>query len=162
MSLFGRLLSATPPEPLVREARPGDAPDLARIHAAGFHRGWGADEFERLLSERAALAHVVASGPSGPPFAFVLSHMVPPEGEILSIAVAPPARRKGHAARLLAHHLGRLAALGVRVSHLEVEATNAGALALYRRLGYVEVGRRKGYYQHPGAATDALVMRRDF
>ncbi|MEW6257903.1 MAG: GNAT family N-acetyltransferase [Pseudomonadota bacterium] len=160
MSLFGRFLSA--PQPQLRDARPADAGALARIHAASFHRGWGVDEFERLLAERVTLAHVLAERSAGAPVAFVLSHLVPPEGEILSIAVAPSARRKGHGARLLTHHLGRLAAMGVQVSHLEVDATNAGALALYRRLGYVEAGRRKGYYQTAGRATDALVLRRDF
>ncbi|WP_127091397.1 GNAT family N-acetyltransferase [Aquabacter cavernae] len=162
MSLFGRLLSGTPSEPHLRDARMQDAPDLARLHGASFHRGWGVDEFERLLTDRAAHAHVMTDGPKGAPFAFVLSHVVPPEGEILSLAVAPASRKKGHARRLLAHHLSRLAALGVTVSHLEVDAANTAALGLYHRLGYVEAGRRKGYYREAGQASDALVMRRDF
>lgn len=160
MSLFSRFL--TPPDPQMRDARGADALDLARIHAASFHRGWGADEFERLLADRVTLAHVLLERPAGAPVGFVLSHMVPPEGEILSIAIAPSARRKGHAGRLLLHHLGRLAALGVSVSHLEVDATNLPALALYRRLGYVEAGRRKGYYREGDQVTDALILRRDF
>lgn len=160
MSLFGFLGGDRPPH--LREARAADSPALARIHAASFHRGWGADEFERLLAERATHAHVACDGPEGGILAFVLSHVVLPEGEILTIAVAPKARGKGLGGKLLAHHLGRLAALGVTLSHLEVEAGNAPALALYRRLGYVEAGRRKGYYQGADGASDAIIMRRDF
>ncbi|MEP9377498.1 GNAT family N-acetyltransferase [Aquabacter sp. CN5-332] len=161
MTLLPRLL-AHKAEPHLRAATAADAAALALIHAGSFHRGWGADEFERLLADRAAHAHVLTYGAKGAPFAFVLSHVVPPEAEILSIAVAPDARGKGHGAKLLSYHLGRLACEGVRVSHLEVEATNEAALHLYRRLGYVETGRRKGYYAGPGGAADAVVMRRDF
>ncbi|MEW6124707.1 MAG: GNAT family N-acetyltransferase [Pseudomonadota bacterium] len=162
MSLFSRLLPGSPAEPHVRDARLEDAPDLARLHGASFHRGWSTQEFEGLLTDRAAHAHVMTDGPRGALLAFVLSHVVVPEGEILSLATASGARKKGYATRLLSHHLARLAAGGVRVSHLEVDAANAAALGLYRRLGYVEAGRRKGYYLEAGKTTDALVMRRDF
>ncbi len=120
-----------------------------------------ADEFERLLAERAAHAHVVCDGPTAHFFGFVLSHVVVPEAEILTVAVTPKARGKKAGRTLLVHHLGRLAALGVTVSHLEVEAGNTAAIALYRRLGYVEAGRRKGYYQGADGVSDAIIMRRD-
>ncbi|WP_324278452.1 GNAT family N-acetyltransferase [Blastococcus brunescens] len=41
---------------------------------------------------------------------------------------------------------------------LEVRADNETAQHLYRRRGFVEIGRRRGYYQSSGA--DAVVMRR--
>ena len=87
MSLLGTLLGGGK-APHLRDARASDSADLARIHAASFHRGWGADEFERLLAERAAHAHVICDGPDGAIHGFVLSHVVVPEGEIL--AASPP------------------------------------------------------------------------
>lgn len=150
-----------PKTPAVREAVAADVPCLARIHAASFHRGWGADELERLLAGQAARAHVVARG-TGEALGFVVSHLVVPEAEILTIAIAPAARGKGLGRLLLTHHLQRLAGLGVTVSHLEVEAANGPAVKLYRGLGYGEAGRRKGYYSGPGGSGDALVMRLDF
>ena len=41
---------------------------------------------------------------------------------------------------------------------LEVRADNEHAQELYRRRGFAEIGRRRGYYQPSG--TDAVVMRR--
>ncbi|TKJ34591.1 ribosomal protein S18-alanine N-acetyltransferase [Blastococcus sp. CCUG 61487] len=42
---------------------------------------------------------------------------------------------------------------------LEVRADNELAQGLYRRRGFAEIGRRRGYYQPSG--TDAVVMRRE-
>jgi [ribosomal protein S18]-alanine N-acetyltransferase len=42
---------------------------------------------------------------------------------------------------------------------LEVRADNQHAQELYRRRGFAEIGRRRGYYQPSG--TDAVVMRRE-
>lgn len=152
---------STPKAPTVRDAAMADVPALARIHSASFHRGWGVDELERLLAGQAARAHVIGRG-HGEVLGFVLSHLVVPEAEVLTIAVAPAARGKGLGRVLLTHHLQRLAGLGVTCSHLEVEAGNGPAVRLYRALGYGEVGRRKGYYAGPDGPGDALVMRLDF
>jgi ribosomal-protein-alanine N-acetyltransferase len=44
--------------------------------------------------------------------------------------------------------------------HLEVAVDNAAALRLYRRAGFAEAGRRRGYYERPGGRVDALVLTR--
>ena len=45
---------------------------------------------------------------------------------------------------------------------LEVDETNVPAIALYRRLGFRQVGHRANYYRSPERGpTGALVMRRD-
>ncbi|MET0429646.1 MAG: ribosomal-protein-alanine acetyltransferase, partial [Microvirga sp.] len=55
-----------------------------------------------------------------------------------------------------------LAPRGARIVFLEVEEGNAPALALYRRLGFREVGRREGYYARPdGTRAAALTMSLD-
>jgi ribosomal-protein-alanine N-acetyltransferase len=47
----------------------------------------------------------------------------------------------------------------VPVVLLEVRADNELAQGLYRRRGFAEIGRRRGYYQPSG--TDAVVMKRE-
>ena len=81
------------------------------------------------------------------------------EAEILSLALARTARGRGHSHRLLSRHLHTLAHAGIAQVHLEVEEGNAPALALYRRLGFVEAGRRPGYYARPdGSRASAWSM----
>lgn len=149
-------------EPAILDARPGDAAALAALHRISFRHGWSEGEFERLLSERAAIAHVArADGGRGVVVGFVLSHCTGKEAEILLVALAPGERGRGVAAKILAKHLGRLAATGVREVFLEVDEGNAPALKLYARAGFREVGRRAGYYRKPEGAGSALILRRD-
>jgi [ribosomal protein S18]-alanine N-acetyltransferase len=157
------------PQPNVTEATPGDAADLAALHGASFHRGWSEDEFERLLLDRAVVAHRVTIGRrlAG----FIISRIIAGEAEILSVAVTSARRGKGLARQMLNLHLRRLAGLGTRTVFLEVNEGNVPANRLYQRAGFRTVGRREGYYpdradknregHFPGQAGSAaaLVLR---
>jgi len=157
------------PQPSVSEARPGDAADLAALHGASFHRGWSEDEFERLLLDRAVVAHRVTIGRRL--VGFIISRIVAGEAEILSVAVVSARRGKGLARQMLNLHLRRLAGLGTRTVFLEVNEGNVPANRLYQRSGFRTVGRREGYYPDrtdknragdiPGQARSAaaLVLR---
>jgi ribosomal-protein-alanine N-acetyltransferase len=157
MSILDRFLH--PPaahiEPLGTEA----ASRLAAIHASAFARPWSTLDFERLIAERGVIADGLFLGRAGKPAGFVLSRIVLDEAEILTVAIAPEARGKGHARPLLVHHLDALSRRGVTRVHLEVEEGNGPAIALYRRLGFQETGRREGYYQKAdGTRVSALTM----
>ncbi len=154
MNFVTRLLAR--PEPAISEAQERDAAAVAAVHAASFQRGWGEDEFHRLLADRNVVAHRSTVG--GKLIGFILSRLAADEAEILSVAVAPNWRGRGCSRPLLDLHLRRLAGLGARAVFLEVGEHNAPACRLYRRAGFYEVGRRQGYYD--GGAT-ALVLRRD-
>lgn len=134
---------------------------LAEIHAEAFTRPWDAVEFERSLAEKNVLADGLFLGRAAQPAGFILSRRAADEAEILSIAIAAPARGRGHAGALLDRHLQGLAQAGVRAVFLEVEEGNRPALALYRRRGFAEIGRRQGYYARPdGTRASAITMRR--
>jgi ribosomal-protein-alanine N-acetyltransferase len=144
--------------PVLTQAGPADAPAFAALHAKSFHRAWSEGEFEALLSTARTIAHRAMIGRSLG--GFVLTRIIPPEAEILSIAVAPSRRGKGLAGQLLQLHLRRLAALGVAALFLEVGEDNVPAQRLYRRAGFREVGRREAYYSAEKGSA-ALVLRRD-
>ncbi|NNM74410.1 GNAT family N-acetyltransferase [Enterovirga aerilata] len=138
---------------------PRHALRLAEIHAAAFARPWTAEEFDGFLLDRSVRIDGLFLGRDPQPAGFVLSRMTLDEAEILSVALARWARGRGEARRLLLHHLQALAHAGVRDVHLEVEEGNDPALALYRRLGFVQTGHRPGYYARPdGTRASALSM----
>jgi [ribosomal protein S18]-alanine N-acetyltransferase len=145
----------------IRQSEMTDASAIAALHAMSFDRPWGLMEFERLLAEENIVSHVAAAGSgAGKAEGFALSRIAADEAEVLSIAVSPERRGEGVARRLLETHREVLLLSRVRVLFLEVEDSNAPALALYARQGFREVSRREAYYRKAdGSAATALVMR---
>jgi len=122
-----------------------------------------ADPWSRALF-RAALdgsgaAILLAEGADGEVLGYVVLSAVLDEGNLDNIAVHPDCRRQGVADALLAALTGfcrgRLAVLT-----LEVRASNAPAIALYEKHGFIPVGRRKNYYAAP--REDAILMTLTF
>jgi len=150
----------SPHKPAIEPVTLRDAPRLAQLHGASFHRGWGEGEFESMISERNTLVHRLRLGRKT--VGFAASRMGADEAEILSIAIDADERGRGLSRDLLLTHLGHLAGKGVRTVFLEVEENNAPALRLYERAGFAVVGRRERYYrQASGEQLNALLMRRD-
>lgn len=143
----------------LRRATMGDAAAIADLHGLCFAHSWSTVTIEALLAERGVTAHVVENrGLEG----FVMIRRVLDEAEVLSIAVVPRGRSRGAGRRLMQAGIDALVLQGVRRLFLEVEAENIAALKLYAGLGFVEVGRRAGYYRgEDGRARDALTMRLD-
>jgi ribosomal-protein-alanine N-acetyltransferase len=94
-------------------------------------------------------------------FAVGLMHPGPACGacvaEIEDVVVAAGCGRAGVGRALCVAVLDWCRSLGATEVMLEVRATNVGAIALYARLGFVEAGRRPGYYRDP--EDDAVAMR---
>lgn len=137
----------------------------AAIHAASFARAWDTIELERMIASAAHFADGVFAGGifaqgRAPLLGFALSRLVLDEAEILTVALRPDARGQGAGGLLLRQHLDRLAQHGARTVFLEVDEGNASALALYRRTGFAEIGRRPGYYAgHDGERATAIAMK---
>ncbi len=130
--------------------------DIARLLAAAFDdpgQRWSADSVAATLAAPGCLALLAPGG-------CALLRVAGGEAELLTLAVAPEARRRGVGGALLDRCLAEAAAAGADRLHLEVGAANAGALALYARAGFAETGRRRGYYAGPAGREDALLMSR--
>lgn len=128
------------------------AETLAALHATAFPAPWAAAALADLLIQPGVVAETADDG-------FILIRVVADEAEILTLAVRPEARRQGLGGRLVAAAAASAAALGAARLFLEVAQDNAAARGLYARNGFVEVGRRRGYYARPGAmAADALTL----
>jgi ribosomal-protein-alanine N-acetyltransferase len=137
---------------------------LSTLHKEDFIRPWTDGEFSDLLSQDTVFGFAAfetgkaKDGPAG----FVLARLAAGEAEILTIAVARSHRRQGLGRELMDAVLRRLHAARAEALFLEVDETNMPAIALYRRLGFQEVGKRPAYYQTAGQQkASALVMRCD-
>lgn len=92
---------------------------------------------------------------------FALGRVAADEAELLTIAVAPEARRRGRGRDLLQDFQAEAGRRGAAQAFLEVAEDNTPARALYTAAGWAEVGRRRGYYTLPGGGrADALVLRK--
>ncbi|HTU64785.1 MAG TPA: ribosomal protein S18-alanine N-acetyltransferase [Steroidobacteraceae bacterium] len=81
------------------------------------------------------------------------------EAHILNVCVGDAYRTVGFGRRLLEHLLERAAAAGVSEAFLEVRPSNLAAIRLYQRLGFEQIGIRRGYYQAPDGREDAIVLK---
>lgn len=131
---------------------PADAAILADLHRQAFDSPWDAAAFAALLGQAGVFGVRHANG-------FILCRVVLDEAEILTLAVRPGARRCGLGARLTRAAAGLAADFGATRLFLEVSEDNAAARGLYAGNGFVEAGRRKGYYARSGVpAADALIL----
>ena len=141
-----------------------DSRAISALHREDFVRPWTDGEFASLLSQETVFGFAARETGHGAeaPVGFVLARLAAGEGEILTVAVAKAYRRQGLGWRLMDAVLRKLHGQRAEALFLEVDETNAAAVALYRRLGFREVGKRPRYYKSAeGESTGALVMRRN-
>lgn len=131
---------------------------LSALHGRCFQTpaSWSAADFASFIAD--PLAYLLVEGDAG----FLLGRAVAGEAELLTLVVAPEARRRGLGRRLVDRFLYQARLRGADRAFLEVAADNAAGIALYESAGFARVGQRRGYYQTPeGLRIDALVLARD-
>jgi [ribosomal protein S18]-alanine N-acetyltransferase len=151
---------------------PEDLDDLAALEARSHPRPWAIDALRAELLHDDAVV-MGARCPAGALVAHCALRRMGEEAWILNIATDPTWRRRGLGRALLLWAQAQAARWGCGALWLEVRASNAQALSLYRHLGFSQVGARPGYYPPlPGATapetalvlkapTDALEIQRD-
>ena len=80
------------------------------------------------------------------------------ECHLLNLCIHPGWQGQGLGHKLIQHLLKLARQSGAESAFLEVRESNAKARALYRRLGFVEVGRRRDYYPRQNGREDALLL----
>ena len=137
----------------------------AALHRQRFASPWSDGELHSLLVQDTVFGFVARqSNAYGRPLTggFVLSRVAAGEAEILTIGVDPRFARLGLGWRLMRAALREARDQAAEAVFLEVDETNVAAIGLYRKLGFVDVGKRRAYYQGAGGTrTAALVMRLD-
>jgi ribosomal-protein-alanine N-acetyltransferase len=133
-----------------------DLPRVMEIERAAFSHPWSEEMIRRELEHEFSTVLLATDGRDGEILGFAVVWLVHDELHVLNVAVAPESRRRGVARSVLDRVEGNGREQGARVAMLEVRRSNAPAIALYRSLGYHEVGVRPRYYAEDG--EDALVM----
>lgn len=121
---------------------------------------WTRQDYEQtLLAAPEALIRscwIALSGAGAVGFAVSSWLRQEPAAEVEGLVVERAFRRQGIGGALIAACMGWAASQGAMTIRLEVRASNAAAIALYRRLGFSPAGVRRGYYSAP--LEDALLL----
>ena len=128
---------------------------IADIEKLCFHDPWSENSIAGELGNDLALWLVALEGDAV--VGYVGSQTVLGWTDMMNVAVHPDYRRKGVGEALIRMLMQMLRERKCECLTLEVRASNAGAIALYEKLGFQEVGRRKNYYRNP--KEDALILR---
>ena len=139
----------------IRDAVPGQIPQLEELERICFSDPWTAQQLESQL-KGPQNEFITAVGSDGRVLGYVGMMYVLDEGYISNVAVYPAFRRRGIADALIRRMCEIAAFHELSFVTLEVRAGNAPAIALYEKHGFRAVGRRKGYYEKP--REDALLM----
>ena len=131
---------------------------IAELEKICFSDPWSERSIASELDNKLAFWLVALEGESVA--GYIGSQTVMDETDMMNVAVHPDFRRKGIAEALVTGLVEHLKTLGSRCLTLEVRASNAPAIALYGKLGFAEIGRRKNYYRNP--REDALILRKEW
>jgi len=146
--------------PNIIRALASDAADLAALHAQALPPGWPAADFAASCgnANRIVLKAMDGAALAG----FAVLQFAADEAEILSIAVAQEARRRGVAQAMMKACVAACEEKLISYLYLEVAQGNGAALKLYEKFGFRLLAHRKNYYQAARSApVTALIMRLD-
>lgn len=139
---------------IYREMTAADVPFISRLEEETFSMPWSAASFLQMI-EKEDTAYYVAEE-DGQLLGGCGLLMIAGEGNITNVVVAPDARRRGVATGLLTHLLAEGDRAGLTAYTLEVRVSNAAAIGLYEKLGFVSEGIRPNFYEKP--TEDAMIM----
>ena len=157
VSAVAARVERTHPDVVLRAMTRTDLPDVLDIERRAFGQPWSRAFFEKELATPHAVC-VVAEDRDGPRpviVGYTVRWRVTDEVHLLNVAVHQQHRGRGLGRFLVESVIEESRAGGARVCFLEVRAGNVVARRLYRRLGFRDLGIRRGYY---GPGQDAIVM----
>lgn len=131
-----------------------DLPEVVEIEKEIFSIPWSLKSFQESLINKNTLYMVAVENEKVIGYAGMYISFE--EGDISNVAVASNYRKRGVATKLLLEIIRRAHEKGVTDVTLEVRETNVGAIRLYEKLGFKEVGIRKNFYEKP--IENALIM----
>ena len=133
-------------------------PAIAELERICFSDPWSENSVRAELNNPYSLWLIAEA--DGELVGYIGSQTAVDEADIMNVAVAPSHRRCGIGQMLIDELAARLKEQGVIALMLEVRASNLPAIALYGKIGFLQAGRRPGYYRKP--KEDALILRKEW
>ena len=143
---------------IIRRMTLDDFEQVVAIDQVSFSLPWPARSFRLELTDNPASRCWVADLERRV-VCMAVAWLIVDEIHIATIATHPDYRQQGIGKELLLHTLRSAKEEGAITSFLEVRESNDVALEMYRKFGYVESGRREGYYKDNNEA--AILMKLD-
>ena len=147
-------LESTPQGWRIRLAQAQDAAELAEISREALVYAWSEQDF--LDSFQNPNAKVIICEEERVLLGYAVLYHAADEGEVASVGVRHSVRRRGIGRSLLQALLEQGQEQGVGRFFLEVRESNEPAQKLYETMGFLRVGVRKDFYDHP--QEDAFLM----
>ena len=143
---------------ILEKMHPSHVAQIAELEKICFSDPWSERSIASELDNKLAFWLVAMEGENVA--GYIGSQTVMDETDMMNVAVHPDFRRRGIAEALVNGLVDALKTQGSHCLTLEVRASNAPAIALYEKLGFSEIGRRKNYYRNP--REDALILRKEW
>lgn len=143
---------------IIREMTLADVDQVCVLEVMAFSMPWHKESFIEMIEHKDAM-YLVAEEKNHPGRVIAccgMRHIVG-EGDISNVVVHPDFRKRGVAYDMLTELLSRSKKkYGITEYTLEVRCSNSGAIRLYEKLGFVNEGIRKNFYEEP--VEDAIIM----
>ena len=142
----------------ITEMKAAHVPQVAELERICFADPWSEKSVASELDNKWALWFVALE--EDKVAGYIGSQTSIDETDVMNVAVHPDFRRRGIAETLINALVTELKNRGSHALMLEVRSSNAPAITLYEKLGFVQVGCRKNYYRNP--KEDALILRKEW
>lgn len=139
---------------IVRVMTKEDCTQVAELERSIFSQPWSKQGFCDAISMRQNIFLVAED--AGEICGYIGMYQSLDEGEITNVAVAPEKRNAGIGRMLMRTAIEQAKLQGIVQIVLEVRVSNASAIHLYEKCGFVNRGVRKGFYDFP--KEDAYIM----
>ena len=139
---------------IYRRMTPEDVPVISRLEEETFSMPWSKQDFLDMIGRKDARYYVAEQ--DGELLGCCGLLMIAGEGSITNVVIRPEMRNRGIGTGMLQHLLAEGGREGLTAYTLEVRVSNAAAIHVYEKLGFVSEGIRPGFYEKP--AEDAMIL----
>lgn len=143
----------------LRKMDPSDLSEVLKIEALNYEFPWSEGVFKDCFRAM-NYTNWVCEAPQDLIIGYCIISIAAGEAHVMNISVSPNFQRQG-AGRKMLNHLIEYARPRAEKLFLEVRPTNPGAIDLYRKTGFREIGVRKGYYPAKNGREDAIMFELD-